>query len=78
MAEAIATVDASVNQLITGINERGLSNYVNVIVVYVHYSNMHEVGCTNTLHRSDHGMTNISHSQVILLDKYISLNDVTV
>jgi len=57
---AIAMVDRALGAIVAGIEARGLTDQVNIIIV------------------SDHGMTPVSPQRAIVLDDYISLDDVDV
>jgi predicted AlkP superfamily pyrophosphatase or phosphodiesterase len=58
--DAIVRVDRYFGRLMLGLERRGLSERVNIIVV------------------SDHGMAAVEDDQVVVLDDYISLDDVEV
>jgi predicted AlkP superfamily pyrophosphatase or phosphodiesterase len=58
--EAIRRVDGYLGRLFRGLNDRGLAETVNVIVV------------------SDHGMTTVDSTRVIVLDDYVAAGDVDV
>ena len=58
--DAVARVDGYLGRLMSGLESRGLTDRVNVVVV------------------SDHGMAATSPDRVVVLDDYISLDDVVV
>jgi predicted AlkP superfamily pyrophosphatase or phosphodiesterase len=57
---AIARLDGHLGRLLRGLDTRGLTNRVNLVVV------------------SDHGMAEVSVDRVVVLDDYISLDDVDI
>ncbi len=58
--DAVGRADGYLGLLLSGLDRRGLTNRVNVVVV------------------SDHGMAAVSSDRVVVLDDYISLDDVVV
>jgi predicted AlkP superfamily pyrophosphatase or phosphodiesterase len=58
--DAVARVDGYLGRLLRGLDSRGLTDRINVVVV------------------SDHGMAAVSPERVVVLDDYISLDDVVV
>jgi predicted AlkP superfamily pyrophosphatase or phosphodiesterase len=58
--QAVARVDRYLGRLMRGLEQRGIADRVNVVVI------------------SDHGMVETSANRVVVLDDYISLNDVDV
>ncbi len=58
--EALRKVDGYLGELLTGLEQRGLTDRVNLVLV------------------SDHGMASTSLDRVVVLDDYISLDDVRV
>jgi predicted AlkP superfamily pyrophosphatase or phosphodiesterase len=58
--DAIARADGYLGRLLSGLDRRGLTDLVNIIVV------------------SDHGMTAVSPDRVVIVDDYISLDDVVI
>ncbi len=58
--DAIARADGYLGRLLAGLDRRGLTDRVNIIVV------------------SDHGMAAVSTDRVVIVDDYISLDDVTI
>ena len=58
--EAVERADGYLGRLLSGLEQRGLTDRVNVVVV------------------SDHGMAAVSNDRVIVLDDYISLDDVVI
>jgi predicted AlkP superfamily pyrophosphatase or phosphodiesterase len=58
--DAIARADSYLGRLLAGLDRRGLTDLVNIIVV------------------SDHGMTAVSPDRVVVVDDYISLDDVVI
>ena len=58
--DAIARADGYLGRLLDGLDRRGLTDLVNIVVV------------------SDHGMTAVSPDRVVIVDDYISLDDVVI
>jgi len=57
---ALQKIDGWMGELLDGLDQRGLTDLVNVVVV------------------SDHGMSPTSRDRMVVLDDYISLDDVTI
>jgi len=60
LREAVMRADAHLGRLLRGLERRGLSDRVNVVVV------------------SDHGMASVDNERVIIVDDYVSLDDVQI
>jgi predicted AlkP superfamily pyrophosphatase or phosphodiesterase len=60
VGEAVERADGYLGRLLSGLEQRGLTDRVNIVVV------------------SDHGMAAVSTDRVIVLDDYISLDDVVI